>query len=98
MIYFIEFLASLFGHRRTFNRYLRPFTKSRQRRRIPNSTRALVLAQAGFKCQRCGSPHNLHVDHVVPHSWGGSDGIHNLQVLCAKCNRTKSNRSSADYR
>jgi len=29
---------------------------------------------------------NLHVDHVLPYSVGGSDVVENLVVACAKCN------------
>ncbi|WP_052367106.1 HNH endonuclease [Paraoerskovia marina] len=31
----------------------------------------------------------LEVDHKIPHSWGGTDDIENLQPLCAQCNHDK---------
>ena len=69
-----------------------------RRRKISDTTRYAVLERAGFKCQCCGSKplkNNdvvLHIDHIIPHSLGGSDSIDNLQVLCNKCNLSKQNR------
>ena len=69
-----------------------------RRRKISDTTRYAVLERAGFKCQCCGSKplkNNdviLHIDHIIPHSLGGSDNVDNLQVLCDKCNLSKQNR------
>jgi len=52
-------------------------------------------------CQLCGAGRNdavLEVDHIVPRSKGGSNDPDNLQVLCARCNRGKSNRDDTDFR
>ena len=69
-----------------------------RRRKISDTTRYAVLERAGFKCQCCGSKplkNNdviLHIDHIIPHSLGGSDNVDNLQVLCDKCNLSKQNK------
>ena len=69
-----------------------------RRRKISDATRYAVLERAGFRCQCCGSKplkNNdvvLHIDHIIPHSLGGSDSIDNLQVLCNKCNISKRNK------
>lgn len=36
----------------------------------------------------CGEP-GVELDHVVPVSRGGCSALHNLQVLCKRCNRSK---------
>ena len=69
-----------------------------RRRNINDTTRYAVLERAGFKCQCCGikplkdNDVILHIDHIIPHSLGGSDNVDNLQVLCDKCNLSKQNR------
>jgi ATP adenylyltransferase len=52
-------------------------------------------------CQLCGAgPKDavLEVDHIVPRSKGGSNESINLQVLCGRCVRGKSNRDTRDCR
>ena len=69
-----------------------------RRKKISDTTRYAVLERAGFKCQCCGikplkdNDVILHIDHIIPHSLGGSDNVDNLQVLCDKCNLSKQNR------
>jgi len=75
----------------------------RSRGRITGDTRYDVLYRANFRCQACGVAASdgedvrLEVDHIVPKSWGGSDDLDNLQVLCAACNTSKSNRYAYDH-
>ncbi|WP_051205190.1 HNH endonuclease [Salinimicrobium xinjiangense] len=44
-------------------------------------------------CQNCGkTPRDgvkLHVDHIVPVDWGGTNDENNLWMLCEKCNLGK---------
>ena len=60
-----------------------------------------LLKEANGKCLLCGisaKERPLDVDHIVPRSKGGSDDKSNLQVLCSKCNRGKSNKDDTDFR
>jgi len=50
-----------------------------------------VWNRDGGKCVRCGSQENLEFDHIIPVSKGGATTYRNLQLLCQKCNREKSN-------
>ena len=37
-----------------------------------------------------------HVDHLIPHSQGGSDDIGNLRAACADCNLSKSDNTEKE--
>ena len=42
------------------------------------------------KCVLCGNHQNLHFDHIIPYSQGGSSLLaKNIQLLCAKHNLQK---------
>lgn len=48
-----------------------------------------VFERDGRVCATCGATDDLQIDHVLPLSRGGSNGLRNLQVLCGTCNRRK---------
>lgn len=51
-----------------------------------------------YTCVRCGRKlrkGDADIDHILPQSYGGGDGLDNLQCLCKHCNRSK--RDSLDY-
>lgn len=62
-----------------------------QSRNISETTKKVVFTRDGAKCQCCGSSQDLEYDHIVPYSCGGSSDASNIQLLCQKCNRSKSN-------
>ena len=51
-------------------------------------------------CRRSAKAHGivLHIDHILPRSFGGKDELNNLQTLCQKCNLGKSNKDATDLR
>ena len=54
--------------------------------------RQILLKNAIYcdECRAVGSLSNpLTVDHIVPLALGGSNELHNLQVLCRSCNSLK---------
>lgn len=62
-----------------------------QSRYISATTKKIVFARDGGVCQCCGSSLNLEYDHIIPFSCGGKNNASNIQLLCQKCNRSKSN-------
>jgi len=59
-------------------------------RQIPGDVQRQVYERDGGKCTQCGSLENLHFDHIIPFSKGGSSKVaSNIQLLCAKHNLKK---------
>ncbi|HPR77325.1 MAG TPA: HNH endonuclease, partial [Candidatus Limiplasma sp.] len=59
-------------------------------RLIPTSVKVEVWQRDKGKCVKCGSNINLHYDHIIPFSKGGSSTTSaNIQLLCAHCNLQK---------
>ncbi len=57
---------------------------------IPTNVKLEVWKRDKGCCVRCGSSTNLHFDHVIPYSLGGSSkATENIQLLCAKHNLQK---------
>ncbi len=60
---------------------------------IPSSVKLAVWKRDKGKCTDCGSKNNLHFDHILPFSRGGSStSVENIQLLCARHNLRKSNK------
>ena len=51
--------------------------------------RLIVLSRDGYICWLCGQGGADSVDHVIPHSKGGTDGYENLKAAHMKCNDRK---------
>ncbi len=62
-----------------------------QSRYISSTTKKIVYTRDGGICQCCGSSTDLEYDHIIPYSCGGTSVASNIQLLCMKCNRSKSN-------
>lgn len=64
-----------------------------RRRVIPTQVKLEVWARDGGKCVVCGATDELHFDHIVPVSKGGTSAVaDNVQLLCARHNIQKSDR------
>ena len=72
-----------------------------QRALMTTRLRDFIKARDNHACRYCSvslaaEPHLLlEVDHIVPVSKGGMSTPENLQTLCWRCNRTKSNQVGA---
>lgn len=89
------------GKRNVFKFHLKPvITKTFNRieelpfnRLIPTAVKVSVWERDRGGCVLCGSTENLHYDHDLPHSRGGTSlTAKNIRLLCANCNLSKSNR------
>jgi hypothetical protein len=59
-------------------------------RLIPTSVKLEVWKRDKGRCVTCGSQDNLHFDHIIPYSKGGSSLVaENIQILCARHNIAK---------
>lgn len=58
---------------------------------IPTQVKLEVWARDGGRCVTCGATDELHFDHIVPFSKGGTSlKAANIQLLCARHNLSKS--------
>lgn len=69
-----------------------PATDTAERRRIiPTSVKLQVWKRDKGQCVECGSKDELHFDHILPFSLGGTSmTAANVQLLCARHNLSKS--------
>lgn len=80
------------------NVYKRQMTTRYQRNALTKQMRESILARDNWTCQKCGnSVYNepnllLEIDHIIPISMGGKTEPNNLQTLCWRCNREKSDK------
>jgi len=67
------------------------FSKDLDRQRvIPTSVKLEVWKRDGGKCTLCGAIDELHFDHIIPFSKGGTSlKADNVQLLCARHNLEK---------
>jgi ATP adenylyltransferase len=66
---------------------------------VPETVRYEVLKRDRV-CVLCGGgppDFRLEVDHIKPRSKGGLNSMENLQILCERCNRAKSNRDDTSF-
>ncbi len=87
------------GARNVFKFYLQPvevkkFTKKAviipHTRLIPTEVKLEVWKRDKGKCVKCGATVNLHYDHDLPYSKGGTSyTAKNVRILCMKCNLEK---------
>lgn len=69
-----------------------PLPEKRQRM-IPTAIKLTVWKRDRGRCVVCGATDELHFDHVIPFSKGGTSlSADNVQLLCARHNLTKSDK------
>ena len=90
-----------YGRRKVFKFHLKPVERKPlgrvvelpHTRLIPTHVKVEVWQRDGGKCVLCGSVENLHYDHEILFSKGGSSlAVENVRLLCAKHNLEKSDK------
>lgn len=80
------------------DKYITDDRVKNERSKLNKKMREDILKRDNYTCQKCGnSIYNepnllLEVDHIIPISKGGKTEESNLQTLCWKCNREKSDK------
>lgn len=68
-------------------------TDAERRRIIPTAVKLEVWQRDGGRCRICAATDELHFDHIVPFSRGGTSlTVENVQLLCARHNLQKRDR------
>ena len=90
------------GTRNVFKFYLQPVEVKKFRKKaviiphsrlIPTKVKLEVWKRDKGMCRKCKSTENLHFDHDLPFSKGGTSlTADNVKILCMKCNLEKSNK------
>ena len=73
------------------------------RRTISSEMRQHIAERANYCCEYCHAPSFLalavvtsfEIEHIIPKSKAGADEESNLAFSCPRCNRLKSNRTTA---
>lgn len=72
---------------------VRPMINRKLVGRIRDRKRHELWVELGGKCQSCErvvfGKGEIHLDHIVPLSQGGTDDDDNLQILCVPCHEEK---------
>lgn len=61
----------------------------RHPRKIPQDVIIAVSVRDQGRCVSCGATKDLHFDHKIPWSRGGTNSENNIQLMCGSCNRRK---------
>lgn len=101
MFTLVEAKVEFDGKRNVFKFFLQPIEKKAFRkervvehtRLVPTHVKIAVWKRDYGSCVLCGAKENLHFDHEIPFSKGGSSiTVQNVRLLCAQCNISKGSK------
>jgi hypothetical protein len=94
----------IFGHDCPVFHVAEPLTETKELRRIsreiPRPVQFRVMKRENQICGSCGNPvqdGDIHFDHIIPFSKGGSSEENNIRLLCDICNQKRGNRFEAEH-
>lgn len=71
-----------------------------KRRKFSDYEKKSVYAKCNGTCAICGNPvkyKKMTIDHIVPLSKGGTNGMDNLQLACKRCNLMKADFTAEEF-
>ena len=93
-----EKICRIFGHVCPVYIVAEPFTETKElrtvTRAIPRVVQLRVSRRDNNICQICSKSildKDIHFDHIIPWSKGGSSDENNVRILCKKCNLERGN-------
>jgi hypothetical protein len=100
LFYLVDSWREASGPRQVFRFKLRQFSdagknmdKNPESFSIPSKVKTAVWNRDQGRCAVCGTTEDLHFDHIIPVSHGGSSKTQkNIQLLCSKHNLAKSDK------
>lgn len=93
-----QFYAALRGEENAFSRHLKRGS-DRPVASVWAALRAAVFKRDDFTCTYCGERgRRLECDHIEPVARGGQHGMDNLTTACLACNRSKRDKTLAEWR
>ena len=69
----------------------------RNRAPISRTKVIAVMKKSDSRCVNCMSENDLQIDHITPHSRGGTNNLDNLQMLCRDCNLSKGAKTMEEW-
>lgn len=94
--YYDKDLDFLFNEEKEYNHNYIALIRAKKRLRMYanlfNRDMRKILIKNNSVCVKCGSNEKLQIDHIIPIEKAGKNEISNVQILCFKCNRIKSNK------
>ncbi|MEG0266799.1 MAG: HNH endonuclease signature motif containing protein [Bacilli bacterium] len=96
-------LCRIFGHICPVFSVAEPFTETKNlrtiTRKIPRDVQFRVSRRDNNVCQICCKnvlDKDIHFDHIIPWSKGGSSDENNIRILCPTCNLERSNNLESE--
>jgi len=93
-----EKICRIFGHICPVFKVAEPFTETKELRNIsriiPREVQLKVSRRDNNVCQLCSKSildRDVHFDHIIPWSKGGSSDENNIRILCPECNLKRGN-------
>lgn len=75
------------------NNHFITYSLKQRSRIIPTEVKKIVWERDQGKCVLCGAKDELHFDHDLPYSKGGTSiSVDNVKILCARHNLSKSDK------